>query len=263
MLEAIRAYHQKSKSLLAAIVASSDKAYGDKGGEPYDEKDPLYGGTKPGGPYEASKACTQILARCYGLTFQLPICVAALANVYGGGDMNFERRIPRTMRAIFSPTGDATVTVTYSPPVTSRDMLFIDDAVTAYRTLAERLVGNGNLSGHVFNFGSGEAVAEDRLLEMIARISRTKEGRTVKVESGLGRDRSMEILTQSMTSSKAQEILKWTASTKLEAGLESTYEWYKDFFNKATDFTDKDVSGGHQHSGVANQFAPDRGDDCA
>ncbi len=231
LLEAMRAYHQRYQSLLAVVIASSDKAYGDKSGEPYKEDDPLFGGKNPGGPYEASKSCTHILARCYALTFQIPICVAALSNVYGGGDMNFERRVPRAMRTVFAAKSTDTVTITYSLPVTSREMLFIDDAVAAYRTLAQKLVEESSLRGSVFNFAGSYVVAEDKLFEMIAALAKAEEGRKVKVASGPGRIRSMEILTQRMDSNKAKALLGWTPSaSSFEDHLKSTYQWYRDFF---------------------------------
>jgi CDP-glucose 4,6-dehydratase len=108
------------------IVASSSHVYG-KNKVPYFE-----GYTpRPSRPYETSKACTDLIAKSYADTFNLPVLIPRFVNIYGPGDRNFNRLIPRTIQTILtnvSPTmwgGDA-----------MRDYLYIDDAINAYIALA-------------------------------------------------------------------------------------------------------------------------------
>ena len=76
--------------------ASSDKAYGDHDELPYREDFPL----QPRYPYDASKACADMIARSYAHTYSLPVAVTRLANIYGPGDVNWSRLVPDTARAL-------------------------------------------------------------------------------------------------------------------------------------------------------------------
>ena len=119
VLEACRT----SRLVERVVVASSDKAYGSQPRLPYTEEMPLLGVN----PYDASKACTDILARSYRHTFYLPVAVARCANIYGGGDLNFSRLIPGTIRSAL--TGECPIIRSDGTPV--RDYLHVDDAVIA------------------------------------------------------------------------------------------------------------------------------------
>src|SRR5262249_49366256 len=96
LLEACRAAGVVGDPVSAAVVASSDKAYGEHDELPYREDFAL----KPRYPYDVSKACTDLIARSYAHSFGMPVAVTRLANVYGGGDFNFSRVVPDTMRAL-------------------------------------------------------------------------------------------------------------------------------------------------------------------
>src|SRR6266576_2762989 len=149
LLEAIRAAGVVGDRVERAVVASSDKAYGDVGELPYREEQPL----EPVYPYDVSKACADMIARSYAQTFDMPVAVTRLANVYGGGDMNFTRIVPDTARALV----EGRRPVLRSDGTAERDLIFVEDAVDAYLAVAESL-DRPELRGRAWNAGAGEPV---------------------------------------------------------------------------------------------------------
>jgi CDP-glucose 4,6-dehydratase len=67
------------------VVASSDKAYGEQAVLPHEEYMSLDGGY----PYDASKACTDIVAQTYAHTYRLKAAITRCGNFYGDGDLNW------------------------------------------------------------------------------------------------------------------------------------------------------------------------------
>jgi CDP-glucose 4,6-dehydratase len=212
VLEAAR----NSKVLKKLVVASSDKAYGEHERLPYKEDYPL----NALHPYDASKACADILARTYYNTYGLPVCVARCANIYGGGDLNFSRLVPDTIRAVLH--GRNPVIRSDGTPV--RDYLYIKDAVSAYLTLGEKLE---RVKGEAFNFGSDVPVSVLELVQKILEISGSKDLKPVI--KGKGKPKG-EIERQYLSSEKALKLLGWRAKYGLEEGLRETLEWYKAYF---------------------------------
>lgn len=196
------------------IVASSDKAYGDQDVLPYTEDMPLAAVY----PYDASKACADILARSYARTYDLPLAVTRMANIYGGADTNDSRIVPGTVLALLA--GE-------SPPIRSdgspvRDYMYVDDAVAAFLALAERLADPG-IAGEAFNFGTNAPVSVLELVELIIERSGRPEIRpTVLSPTKL----HGEIDRQYLDSGKAQRLLGWEASTPLGEGIDRTIAWY-------------------------------------
>jgi CDP-glucose 4,6-dehydratase len=214
ILEACR----KLGSVKRIIAASSDKAYGEQEKLPYLETHTLNGLY----PYDASKVCADVLARCYYKMYKLPIGITRLANVYGGGDFNFNRIIPDTIRSlIFNRPPLIRSDGTYL-----RDYLYIKDAVKAYLVLAEAL-DLAKYHGEVFNFGSCQPVKVLDLVKLIIRISgKTKlKPKILKIASG-------EIKAQYLSIEKAKAMLGWRPQFILSAGIKETYRWYQDFFKK-------------------------------
>jgi CDP-glucose 4,6-dehydratase len=218
VLEACR----RSDLMRGVVVASSDKAYGDHRRLPYTEEftlDGLY-------PYDASKVCADVLARCYHHTYGLPVVVCRMANTYGGGDFNFSRLIPGAIRSILA--GRAPTLRSDGTP--ERDYLFIEDAVRGYRLLAERLLIDRGIAGQAFNFGTAKAVSARDVVELIIRLSGA-EGMSLSVASS-SRTRG-EIDRQSLDASKAGRLLGWKPVTDLQNGLAKTIEWYRQHFGLA------------------------------
>jgi CDP-glucose 4,6-dehydratase len=206
-------------SLKALVAASSDKAYGQQERLPYREEDPLRGIY----PYDASKACTDLLAQSYARTFGMPIAVTRCGNIFGPADINLDRLVPDTIRSLCRGRAP----VIRSDGMYVRDYLFVTDAVAAYRAAAEALLdGRPGISGEAFNFGTNRPVTVKTLVEMLIKIS----GRRIKpviLNTATG-----EIREQYLSSDKARALLGWKARERLEPALAKTYRWYARYFKE-------------------------------
>ena len=204
-----------SKFIKGLVVASSDKAYGVQKKLPYTEESPLLGIY----PYDASKVCADILARSYFKTYGLSIAVTRNANTYGGGDLNFSRLIPDTIRAVLNNRH----LVIRSDGTPERDYMYIKDAVNAYVTLASNL-HRKDVQGEAFNFGTGKPVS---VLELYSKIIKLV-GKNIKPEI-LGKARN-EIDRQYLSIEKVKKVFGWKPRYSLEQGLKETINWYRDYF---------------------------------
>lgn len=199
------------------IVASSDKAYGDQPVLPYDENMPLQGKH----PYDVSKSCADLLSHTYFNTYGLPVCITRCGNLYGGGDLNFNRIIPQTIQLVLN--GEA-------PEIRSdgtfiRDYFYIEDAVEAYLLLAEKME-ELNLAGEAFNFSNEIQLT---VLELVEKILKAMDSDLKPKVLNQG---SHEIKHQYLSAEKARKLLNWTPAHTIDEGLEKTIEWYKAFFQK-------------------------------
>jgi CDP-glucose 4,6-dehydratase len=200
------------KTLKGMTVASSDKAYGDQKILPYQENQPLNGLY----PYDASKACTDILSRSYAKIFSLPIAVTRCANIYGGADLHMSRIVPGTIAAVLKNE----IPTIRSDGTLERDYMYIEDAVNAYLVLAENL-HRDEIRGEAFNFGTQNPIS---VLELFKKIISACES-NIKPKI-LGQNKG-EITSQSLEIKKAQKLLNWNPTTNLEDGLKKTISWYK------------------------------------
>ncbi|CAO4844428.1 MAG: CDP-glucose 4,6-dehydratase [Holosporales bacterium] len=204
------------KSVQSIIIASSDKAYGDSDTLPYTEDLPL----KALYPYDVSKACADLLAKSYASTFQMPVAITRCGNFFGGGDLNWNRLIPGTIRSILRQM----------PPIIRsngqliRDYIYVEDAVDAYMTLSKALSLNPMLRGEAFNFSNATQKTTLDLVYMI--LSLMDSNLTPQIKG----NNTGEILAQYLDSSKAASMLGWNAAHGLENGLIKTIEWYQHYF---------------------------------
>jgi CDP-glucose 4,6-dehydratase len=213
LLEACRAASADAAHLERIIVASSDKAYGEID-EPYREDRPL----QPRYPYDVSKACADLIARSFAATFGMPIAVTRLANVYGGGDFNFDRIVPDTARALLRGVNP----VLRSDGTPERDFIYVEDAVSAYLAVADSLE-NQELHGRAWNAGSGSSYPVRTVVDQLIAIS----GRRLEPEiRGTGTPHG-EIDRQCLDSRAIREQLGWQPIWDLKRGLEATYRWYE------------------------------------
>lgn len=211
LLEACRSV----ETVRAVVVASSDKAYGVHQQLPYREDFPL----NPLYPYDVSKACEDMIARCYYHTYGLPACVTRFANIYGGGDLNFSRIVPDTMRSIVLDRAP----VIRSDGTPQRDFLYISDAVDLYLTLAEN-AGRSGVAGEAFNAGSGAPIS---MLDLVRRAI-TSSGKSHLKPDVQGKAKPEgEIDSQYLDPAKAKDVLGWAPEIGLESGLATTYQWYE------------------------------------
>lgn len=197
------------------VVASSDKAYGAHTSLPYKEDFALNGRH----PYEVSKACADMLATSYFETYGLPVAIARCGNVYGGGDLNWSRLIPDTIRA----------TLQGRPPVLRsngmyvRDYVFVNDVVGAYEVLAEAL-DDEHIQGEAFNFSPERPYTVFEVVETIQELVGATRETPIVLDTAKG-----EIESQYLDSSKARSRLGWTARYTLRDGLTETIGWYRKF----------------------------------
>ena len=203
----------RNNNVESIVIASTSHVYGRN-------KVPYYEGymPRPSRPYETSKACTDLIAQSYAESFNLPVLIPRFVNIYGPGDKNFTRLIPKTIRAVLSQK---------KPQMWGghalREYLFIDDAVRAYMLLASI---NASKVGknRVFNFGSGDILSVKDLIEKINFHANSDKG-IKKIND----KRELEIPAQYVSSKKAKKLLKWEAKTSLDKGLPVTIAWYKKF----------------------------------
>jgi CDP-glucose 4,6-dehydratase len=210
LLEAAR----RTESVTSVVIASSDKAYGAHDTLPYREDFPLQGLF----PYDASKVCTDVLARSFAYTYALPVAVTRFANIYGPGDMNLSRIIPGTIVSVLRD--ERPVIRSDGTPV--REFVHADDVARGYLLLAERI---DEFRGEAFNFGAGEPVQMLALVNQIIALA----GKTGRLTPDILLDRKIEreIDAQYLSADKAAALLGWRAEIGLDAGLSQTIEWYR------------------------------------
>lgn len=194
------------------VVASSDKAYGAQETLPYTEDMPLQGRY----PYEVSKSCTDLLAKCYYQTYQLPVAIARCGNIYGGGDLNWSRIVPDTIRACLQGRRP----VIRSDGSFARDYIYVKDVSRAYLRLADGL--DDAAAGEAFNFSPERAVS---VLDLVARIQRLMECEHLAPD--IRDTATCEIHSQYLDASKARRVLGWTPVFSLDEGLAETIDWYR------------------------------------
>ncbi len=198
--------------VLRIVITSTAHVYG--AGEPpfYEDSPP-----KPSRPYETSKTVTDLLAQSYADSFSLPVVIPRFVNIFGPGDINFTRLIPKTLKHILAGTP-----IPVWGGSAKREYLYIDDAVEAYLMLAT--MSEAKLEkNRIFNFGAGKPVAVEDLIRRICKLA----GLPVKIQR-TREGREGEILEQFVTWEKARRVLGWKPRVSLDQGLLRTIAWYKE-----------------------------------
>jgi CDP-glucose 4,6-dehydratase len=214
LLEACRVHPDLVKRV---VVASSDKAYGEQPVLPYVEDMPLAGRA----PYEVSKSCTDLITQSYALTYGVPAAIARCGNIYGGGDLNWSRIVPGTIRSLLF--GEQPVI--RSDGTFLRDYLFVDDVVDAYLRLAEALAaGDAEVVGQGFNFSDESPLSVMDIYRAVCEAVGTH------VEPKVLNQAAGEIKDQYLLAAKAREVLGWKARFDLPTGLGQTVAWYRALF---------------------------------
>ena len=211
LLEACR----RSPQIRQIVVASSDKAYGQQLNLPYSEDFPLEGSY----PYDVSKACSDLLARSYYLTYNLPVSITRCGNFFGGGDLNWNRIIPGTIRSILRGQ---------QPLIRSdgeyiRDYFYIEDGAAAYLLLAEKLAENRKLAGEAFNFSNEIQLT---VLDVVRKITAIMGSELEPVICG---ETTGEIRHQYLSAAKARHLLDWSPVFDFDEALRRTVAWYERF----------------------------------
>ncbi len=212
LLEAVRAHR---RTVTRVVVASTDKAYGQHEVLPYTEEAPLQGRH----PYDVSKSWADLLAQGYAHTYDLPVVILRCGNVYGGGDLNFNRLVPGTIRTVLR--GERPVL--RSDGLATRDYLYVRDAVAAYLLAAERLQTLPR-PGEAFNAGCEVPVTVLEVVRLILSLLDRPDLEPVILDSA-----AAEIPRQYLSAEKARRVLGWRPTYSLERGLRETTAWYREF----------------------------------
>ena len=214
VLEATR---RQSRTVERLVVASSDKAYGPSD-HPYTEDEPL----RASSPYDVSKAAGDLIAQSYHATYGLRLGIVRCGNIYGGGDLNWSRIVPGTIRSFLkSEPPEIRSDGTYV-----RDYIYIADVVGAYVAVAEGL-HRPEVAGEAFNFASGAQVSVLDIVKAIAKLlgGQLPEPRVLNIAKN-------EIKEQRLSTDKAKRILGWRSRVSLDDGLRATIEWYRAYLGE-------------------------------
>jgi CDP-glucose 4,6-dehydratase len=212
LLEASR----RTPTVQQIVIASSDKAYGDQDALPYKEDAPVFGRH----PYDVSKSCADLIAQMYAKSYRLPVCVTRCGNFYGGGDLNWNRIVPGTIRSVLR--GERPVIRSDGHYV--RDYLYVEDGVGAYNPLAEQLAAKPSLAGEVFNFSYEHRMT---VLDLVARILDVMQS---GIRPDVRNEATNEIRQQYLDSTKAKTLLGWKPAFTFDESLETTVDWYRRYF---------------------------------
>jgi CDP-glucose 4,6-dehydratase len=212
LLEACR----RTPTVRQIVIASSDKAYGDQIQLPYDENMPLQGQH----PYDVSKSCTDLISQTYAHTYGLPVTVTRCGNFYGGGDLNWSRIVPGTIRSALRGQRP----IIRSDGQFIRDYFYVEDGAAAYMLLAERMAAQRELIGEAFNFSNEIQMTVLDLTHRILNLMGSDLVPDVRNEA------SNEIRHQYLSATKAREKLNWSPLFSIDQALSTTIDWYQDFF---------------------------------
>ena len=210
LLEACRRISTVSR----IVLASSDKAYGDQDALPYHEEMPLRGTH----PYDVSKSCADLIAQAYATTYNLPVAITRCGNIYGGGDLNWNRIVPGTIRAVLR--GEQPVIRSDGKSI--RDYFYVENAASSYMILSERM-DEPELYGQAFNFSNEAQITVLGLVKLILNLMDSALKPIILNEA------KNEIRHQYLDASKARQTLGWKSLFSLDEGLTRTIEWYRRF----------------------------------
>jgi CDP-glucose 4,6-dehydratase len=211
LLEACR----RSPTVKQIVLASSDKAYGDQVQLPYTEETPLEGRH----PYDVSKSCADLVAQAYAVTYGSPVAITRCGNFYGGGDLNWNRIVPGTIRSVLRGQRP----VIRSDGTFVRDYFYVEDGAIAYMLLAEKLAADPALKGRAFNFSNEIQITVRQLVDQILKAM----GSTLQPD--VRNEASHEIAHQYLSAAAARRDLGWRPQFSLEEGLVQTIAWYRAF----------------------------------
>lgn len=213
-LEAAR----RSPKIEQVVIASSDKAYGEHDDLPYREDHALQGTH----PYDVSKSCADLISTTYAHTYGTPVIISRFGNLYGGGDLNWNRIVPGTVRSLLR--GEPPIIRSDGTMV--RDYFYVEDGAEAYMTLAEALADDPALAGRAFNFSTELPLTVVEIVDAIRRAMGSD------LEPKILNEVSNEIPDQHLDSTRAREELGWRPTFGLEEGLARTVRWYTDYIER-------------------------------
>jgi CDP-glucose 4,6-dehydratase len=198
------------------VIASTDKAYGETKDLPYTEETEL----RAHGPYDTSKACMDLMAQSYSMTYGLPISILRAGNIYGEGDLNFDRIVPGVIKWLLNSEKP----ILRGADNMIRDYIYVKDVAVAYAfagiesNLTEKL--------RVFNVSNENPLT---VIEIYKKICEEAVGFFVdpkRINTGVP-----EISEQYLNSQRIRSALDWKPKFSIEEGLRRTIAWYKNDFS--------------------------------
>jgi len=215
LLEACR----RTPTVKQIVMASSDKAYGDHDDLPYDEDTPLRGRH----PYDASKSCSDLISQAYAVSYGLPVVITRCGNFYGGGDLNWNRIVPGTIRSVLRGRRP----VIRSDGEYVRDYFYVEDGAAAYMLLAEQLSKDPELAGRAYNFSNETQVTVLEIAKKLLTLMNSN------LELDIRNEATNEIRHQYLSAARARQELSWSPLFSLDDGLRKTIDWYRTFLGQA------------------------------
>jgi CDP-glucose 4,6-dehydratase len=210
LLEACR----RSPKVKSIVCASSDKAYGSSDTLPYGEDTPLQGKH----PYDVSKSCSDLITNTYGVTYGLPVVTTRCGNFFGGGDLNWNRIVPGTIRSVLR--GERPIIRSDGEFV--RDYFYVEDGAAVYTLLAEKVAADPKkLAGEAYNFSNEQQITVNQLVARILKLMGSKLEPIVKNEA------SNEIRLQYLSAAKAKKDFGWKPLYSIDESLQKTIAWYE------------------------------------
>ncbi|MFZ2025188.1 MAG: SDR family NAD(P)-dependent oxidoreductase [Microgenomates group bacterium] len=209
ILEACR----KDKNIKRILIASSDKAYG-KTKVAYTETSPLQGDH----PYDVSKSCADLIAQTFFKTYGLPVVITRFGNVYGEGDMHFDRIIPGICQSIIvgkplQLRSDGTYI---------RDYLYVKDVALGYMKLIEI---KKDITGEAYNFSSDDTCS---VLELIKKAEKTLKKH---IAYDIQNTAKNEIPYQHLEDRKIRR-LGWKSKYNINKKIVQVFRWYQEYFKR-------------------------------
>jgi CDP-glucose 4,6-dehydratase len=209
LLEACR----RTPTIKSIVLASSDKAYGAHEKQPYTEDMALQGRH----PYDVSKSCSDLIGQAYAATYGLPVGITRCGNFFGGGDLNWNRLVPGTVRSVLRGQRP----VIRSDGQFVRDYFYVEDGAAAYTLLAQAIAERPELRGRAFNFSLEQELTA---LEMVQRILGLMGS---GMEPDIRNEAVHEIRIQRIDATLARRELAWSPQYTLDEGLSRTIDWYR------------------------------------
>lgn len=214
----------KCPSVKAMIMVTTDKVYENiEQLWGYREIDRLGGDD----PYSASKAMAEIAIQSYRKSFltetrKLGIASARAGNVIGGGDFSENRMIPDAMRALMSNE-----TILVRNPRSIRPWMHVLEPLSGYLLLGYHLLNEPKTFSQAWNFAPQEScgISCKELIEKTIEL--WGEGEWIE-EQNQTTPHEMKLLR--LNGEKAANLLKWTSCYSWEKALETTVNWYKQFY---------------------------------
>lgn len=204
LLEAVRISEVPVEKV---IVSTSYKVYG-RAEPPYNEETYFL----PGNTYETAKACQDFIAQDYFRTFKVPVIIFRTVNVYGPGDKNQTRLIPRSFSNIY----EGNKPVVYSSFKDKlREFVYIDDLIDGILLITEKAN-----PGDVYCIGGQQHTVYD-VAKAICEVTGYGGGVEITENSLL-----KETSDHALDSSKIKN-LGWSIKVSLKEGLIKTGEYYK------------------------------------